>query len=150
MNLYHVIIYKSIQLPQKNFGYHLGIIAFRENMRFIDWPPWLFWCRFGSWRYFETPSGAPTCQVQLYLNIFSFFAFFDLTCLKNYDDSMADKWVVSVDIWHYLAHLLTLHILRQLALQVLNIIMVLSSAMMIWKGVALATNSESPVVVVLR
>ncbi|CAM0137026.1 Signal peptidase complex catalytic subunit [Umbelopsis sp. WA50703] len=38
---------------------------------------------------------------------------------------------------------------RQLALQVLNIIMVLSSAMMIWKGLALATNSESPIVVVL-
>ncbi|KAI9282124.1 signal peptidase complex catalytic subunit SEC11C-like protein [Umbelopsis sp. AD052] len=38
---------------------------------------------------------------------------------------------------------------RQVALQVLNILMVLTSALMIWKGLALATNSESPIVVVL-
>ncbi|GAB5592339.1 Signal peptidase complex catalytic subunit [Umbelopsis nana] len=38
---------------------------------------------------------------------------------------------------------------RQVALQVLNILMVLTSAMMIWKGLALVTNSESPIVVVL-
>ncbi|TPX40794.1 hypothetical protein SeMB42_g05420 [Synchytrium endobioticum] len=38
---------------------------------------------------------------------------------------------------------------RQLALQVLNICMIVSSALMIWKGLALVVNSESPIVVVL-
>ncbi|KAI8098744.1 signal peptidase I [Halteromyces radiatus] len=38
---------------------------------------------------------------------------------------------------------------RQVALQVLNILTILASALMIWKGLALALNNESPIVVVL-
>ncbi|CAG8844741.1 21476_t:CDS:2, partial [Racocetra persica] len=38
---------------------------------------------------------------------------------------------------------------RQLAQQVLNFLMIVSSALMVWKGLALYTNSESPIVVVL-
>ncbi|KAI8344498.1 signal peptidase complex catalytic subunit SEC11C-like protein [Chlamydoabsidia padenii] len=38
---------------------------------------------------------------------------------------------------------------RQVALQVLNILTILSSALMIWKALALALNNESPIVVVL-
>ncbi|CAG8497373.1 13467_t:CDS:2, partial [Ambispora gerdemannii] len=36
-----------------------------------------------------------------------------------------------------------------LAMQVLNFVMIISSALMVWKGLALYTNSESPIVVVL-
>ena len=35
-------------------------------------------------------------------------------------------------------------------LQVLNFVSVLASGLMIWKGLGLATNTESPIVVVLR
>ncbi|ORZ08922.1 signal peptidase complex catalytic subunit SEC11C-like protein [Absidia repens] len=38
---------------------------------------------------------------------------------------------------------------RQVALQVLNIMTILTSALMIWKALALALNNESPIVVVL-
>jgi hypothetical protein len=38
----------------------------------------------------------------------------------------------------------------QIALQVLNFLSVVSSAFMIWKGLGLLTNCESPLVVVLR
>ncbi|CAG8469759.1 13007_t:CDS:2 [Ambispora leptoticha] len=38
---------------------------------------------------------------------------------------------------------------RQLAMQILNFVMIISSALMVWKGLALYTNSESPIVVVL-
>ncbi|OZJ03777.1 Signal peptidase complex catalytic subunit SEC11C [Bifiguratus adelaidae] len=38
---------------------------------------------------------------------------------------------------------------RQVAAQLLNFMMIVSSALMIWKGLALVTNSESPIVVVL-
>ncbi|CAG8490523.1 6383_t:CDS:2 [Funneliformis caledonium] len=38
---------------------------------------------------------------------------------------------------------------RQLAQQVLNFLMIISSALMVWKALALYTNSESPIVVVL-
>eukprot|EP00940_MAST-03C_sp_MAST-3C-sp2_P002474 g2474.t1 len=38
---------------------------------------------------------------------------------------------------------------RQLAFQTLNLAMIVLSALMIWKGLMVATNSESPVVVVL-
>ncbi|SAM08192.1 hypothetical protein [Absidia glauca] len=38
---------------------------------------------------------------------------------------------------------------RQVALQVLNILTILASALMIWKALALALNNESPIVVVL-
>ncbi|TPX36994.1 hypothetical protein SmJEL517_g01042 [Synchytrium microbalum] len=38
---------------------------------------------------------------------------------------------------------------RQLALQALNFFMIVASAMAIWKGLSLITNSESPIVVVL-
>ncbi|ORX88398.1 signal peptidase I, partial [Basidiobolus meristosporus CBS 931.73] len=38
---------------------------------------------------------------------------------------------------------------RQLAAQVLNVLMVVSSALMVWKGMGIWTNSESPIVVVL-
>jgi signal peptidase I len=39
---------------------------------------------------------------------------------------------------------------RQAGFQLLNLAMVVFSALMIWKGLMFATNSESPVVVVLR
>ncbi len=39
---------------------------------------------------------------------------------------------------------------RQLSFQVLNLAMIVFSALMIWKGLMVVTNSESPVVVVLR
>ena len=39
---------------------------------------------------------------------------------------------------------------RQLYYQVLNFVMIVSTALMIWKGLMVATGSESPVVVVLR
>ena len=35
-------------------------------------------------------------------------------------------------------------------LQVLNFVSVLASGLMIWKGLGLITNTESPIVVVLR
>jgi signal peptidase len=38
---------------------------------------------------------------------------------------------------------------RQLVYQVLNFAMIVSSALMIWKGLMVATGSESPIVVVL-
>ncbi|KAJ3170461.1 Signal peptidase complex catalytic subunit S11A [Irineochytrium annulatum] len=38
---------------------------------------------------------------------------------------------------------------RQLAHQALNFFMIIGSALMIWKGLSVATNSESPIVVVL-
>ena len=38
----------------------------------------------------------------------------------------------------------------QVLLQVLNFVSVLASGLMIWKGLGLATNTESPIVVVLR
>ncbi|KAI9243482.1 MGC131207 protein-like protein [Phascolomyces articulosus] len=38
---------------------------------------------------------------------------------------------------------------RQVALQVLNILTIVSTALMIWKGLALTLNTESPIVVVL-
>lgn len=37
----------------------------------------------------------------------------------------------------------------QLLLQILNFVTVISSGLMMWKGLCLATNSESPIVVVL-
>lgn len=39
---------------------------------------------------------------------------------------------------------------RNLAFQGLNLAMIVLSALMIWKGLMVATGSESPVVVVLR
>lgn len=39
---------------------------------------------------------------------------------------------------------------RQLTFQVLNLAMIVFSALMIWKGLMVVTKSESPVVVVLR
>ena len=39
---------------------------------------------------------------------------------------------------------------RQLSFSVLNLAMIVFSALMLWKGVIAFTNSESPVVVVLR
>lgn len=39
---------------------------------------------------------------------------------------------------------------RQLYYQVLNFGMIVSSALMIWKGLMVITGSESPIVVVLR
>lgn len=38
----------------------------------------------------------------------------------------------------------------QLFYQVLNFAMIVSSALMIWKGLMVVTGSESPIVVVLR
>ena len=38
----------------------------------------------------------------------------------------------------------------QVLLQVLNFIQVLASGFMMWKGLGLVTNTESPIVVVLR
>ncbi|KAF1799580.1 hypothetical protein V8B55DRAFT_1539724 [Mucor lusitanicus] len=38
---------------------------------------------------------------------------------------------------------------RQVALQFLNILTIAASALMIWKGLAVVTNTESPIVVVL-
>jgi len=38
---------------------------------------------------------------------------------------------------------------RQLAIQVLNFLLIISSALMIWKGLGIALNTESPIVVVL-
>ncbi|RUP27508.1 hypothetical protein BC936DRAFT_138733 [Jimgerdemannia flammicorona] len=38
---------------------------------------------------------------------------------------------------------------RQIANQILNFVMIIASALMIWKALSLATNSESPIVVVL-
>ncbi|KAI8377727.1 uncharacterized protein BYT42DRAFT_571378 [Radiomyces spectabilis] len=38
---------------------------------------------------------------------------------------------------------------RQVALQVLNILTIAASALMIWKGLSVVTNTESPIVVVL-
>ncbi|KAI9340100.1 signal peptidase I [Pilaira anomala] len=38
---------------------------------------------------------------------------------------------------------------RQVALQFLNILTIAASALMIWKGIAVVTNTESPIVVVL-
>ena len=38
---------------------------------------------------------------------------------------------------------------RQVAYQVLNFAMIVSSALMIWKGLMVVTGSESPIVVVL-
>ncbi|TPX69654.1 hypothetical protein SpCBS45565_g02304 [Spizellomyces sp. 'palustris'] len=38
---------------------------------------------------------------------------------------------------------------RQLAQQALNVCLIVSSALMIWKGLSVVTNSESPIVVVL-
>lgn len=38
----------------------------------------------------------------------------------------------------------------QVALQVLNILTVISTALMIWKALGLTLNTESPIVVVLR
>jgi hypothetical protein len=42
------------------------------------------------------------------------------------------------------------HILFQVLLQVLSFASVISSGLMIWKGLAIITNCESPIVVVLR
>jgi signal peptidase len=39
---------------------------------------------------------------------------------------------------------------RQLTFQLLNLAMIVFSALMIWKGLMVVTKSESPVVVVLR
>jgi len=41
-------------------------------------------------------------------------------------------------------------LLSQLLLQVLNLAMIATSALMIWRGLMVMTGSESPVVVVLR
>lgn len=38
---------------------------------------------------------------------------------------------------------------RQIAAQILNFALVLSTAFMLWKGLSVATNSPSPIVVVL-
>ena len=38
----------------------------------------------------------------------------------------------------------------QFSTQALNFFMIVSSALMIWKGLSVVTNSESPIVVVLR
>jgi hypothetical protein len=39
---------------------------------------------------------------------------------------------------------------RQIASQFFNFAMIVASALMIWKGLMVVTNSESPIVVVLR
>jgi signal peptidase I len=39
---------------------------------------------------------------------------------------------------------------RQFSFQILNLAMIVFSALMIWKGLMVTTKSESPVVVVLR
>ena len=39
---------------------------------------------------------------------------------------------------------------RNLSFQILNLAMIVFSALMIWKGLMVVTKSESPVVVVLR
>ena len=41
-------------------------------------------------------------------------------------------------------------VMVQVLLQVLNFVSVLASGLMIWKGLGLLTNTESPIVVVLR
>jgi hypothetical protein len=47
--------------------------------------------------------------------------------------------------------MLTVFVLHiQVLLQVLNFASVIASGLMIWKGLGLITNSESPIVVVLR
>ena len=56
---------------------------------------------------------------------------------------------VYVSIW-FLHHKITLFMLWQLYYQVLNFGMIVSSALMIWKGLMVLTGSESPIVVVLR
>ena len=43
-----------------------------------------------------------------------------------------------------------MHLCFQLLYQVLNFAMIVSSALMIWKGLMVATEGESPIVVVLR
>ena len=47
-------------------------------------------------------------------------------------------------------HTILLCVCWQLANQVLNLAMIVCSALMIWKGLMVVTESESPVVVVLR
>jgi signal peptidase I len=42
------------------------------------------------------------------------------------------------------------HFILQILLQALNFITVLSTGLMIYKGIGLVTNTESPIVVVLR
>ncbi|CEG75288.1 Putative Signal peptidase I [Rhizopus microsporus] len=39
--------------------------------------------------------------------------------------------------------------MRQIALQILNILTIGATALMVWKGLGLVTNTESPIVVVL-
>ena len=51
-----------------------------------------------------------------------------------------------LDHYHFLAHATAL----QFLLQALNFASVLASGLMIWKGLGLLTNTESPIVVVLR
>lgn len=50
--------------------------------------------------------------------------------------------------FEFLMQLIT--VLFQLYYQVLNFGMIVSSALMIWKGLMVVTGSESPIVVVLR
>ena len=56
---------------------------------------------------------------------------------------------VYVSVW-FLHCKITLFLLWQLYYQVLNFGMIVSSALMIWKGLMVLTGSESPIVVVLR
>lgn len=49
----------------------------------------------------------------------------------------------------YSSVLFFMYVLVQLAYQVLNFAMIVSSALMIWKGLMVVTGSESPIVVVL-
>lgn len=64
------------------------------------------------------------------------------TCLYVHFRTLAYR------ITYVLYHIFVLYL--QLYYQVLNFGMIVSSALMIWKGLMVVTGSESPIVVVLR
>ncbi|KAK0425309.1 hypothetical protein QR680_009135 [Steinernema hermaphroditum] len=69
-------------------------------------------------------------------------------CYKTKDDSVVSKMLKSMWESALFDEVRRMNC-RQMLYQILNFAMIVSSALMIWKGLMVVTNSESPIVVVL-
>lgn len=106
-------------------------------------------------RYFKESPCACVLHVYAIINIMELFdissMFEDVRRMNKRQVKCAFKHVFNVLSMKLNASCTnTLNFNSQLFYQVLNFAMIVSSALMIWKGLMVVTGSESPIVVVLR
>ena len=91
------------------------------------------------------------CHVNLDLNVRKLamdLPFIDE--LRRMNKRQVDYYFLLIDIFRFWSLLGTKSTALQIYYQVLNFGMIVSTALMIWKGLMILTGSESPIVVVLR